>query len=138
MFTIKRDSWHYRMYQLAKPSRRHPSDFCQYSSSVFGGLIFFISATALIAAISGILLLGFYELVLVAAGSLSMNYAEFAQFTVAAIFGAIIFAGVCWLLVVDYQKLSGRFNETLDRAGFIGTWFKSIRQKMCIPVKMQD
>lgn len=138
MFTIKRDSWHYRMYQLGGPSWRHPSDFCQYSSSVFWGLILFISVTALIAAITGILLLGFYELVMVAAGSLSMNYAEFAQFTVATIFVAIIVTGVCWLLIFDYQKLSDRFNETLDRTGFIGTWFKSIRQKMCIPVKMQD
>jgi len=133
MFEVKRDSWHYRMYRFGNPYMAY--DFCSYSRGVLWGLFFFTLIAAVGIGCAGVMLFGAYELVLVATGTLAIEFAEFGQIFVATVFAGGICAVVIFTMMVDFSKPARKVSRP---PGFIATWWQSVKQKMCIPIEMED
>lgn len=132
MFQVKRDSWHYRMYRFGNPYMVY--DFCSYSRGVLWGLFFFTLIAAVGIGCAGVMLLGAYELVLVATGALAIEFADFGQLFVVTVFAGSMVAITIFIMRADFSKPSRKSNRP---PGFITTWWQSIKQKMCSPVEME-
>jgi hypothetical protein len=136
MFIVNRNSWHYKMVQhfYQQIDVRSSRTFCEYVSYVVSSTILFVLFTAAISTVGILNLLGIYA----AITGVWVLGSVFGLINLATVI-ALSAGGITFLFLQWYWSDSriARLNAKSSTPGFFASWYDSVKNKVCIPVKFE-